>query len=368
MRALILTDEFFASRERAFLQRLEVGLADEGVRVLHAVPEGIELGAEGGVFTRQVRYAPRTLALTRRLAMRRLAHELEWLDESEEAGSIDVVHVFGGAAWRLGVELGEEIGAGVALEVWRSGLIERAKEFASRDEHPPLLLAPDPVIERSILGTKGGPALPVRLTPWGVLTPLEIRPVLQTGRAATAMMVGSGRDPRAFLAAFEGLASILKDSPNLLIFCDALAAHRAGVWSMARKLGVLDRVSLIDELEARRDLLLHGDMLIQPEVQGEQRSIVIEAMAAGMVVVAGVDPMVSILQDGLTCRAVMKRDRREWEAVLRDVLANPDRSRGLARSAHDFVAQKRKASDHIRSVLQAYSWLTSGDPLPFKTT
>ncbi len=38
MRILIIADESFASRERAMLSRLEVGLADEGVRVVHVIP------------------------------------------------------------------------------------------------------------------------------------------------------------------------------------------------------------------------------------------------------------------------------------------------------------------------------------------
>ena len=69
MRVLILADGLFATRERALLSRLEVGLADEGVRVVQATPEDVPASAAGlaGAATdpagfleiRHERYAPK---------------------------------------------------------------------------------------------------------------------------------------------------------------------------------------------------------------------------------------------------------------------------------------------------------------------
>src|SRR5213595_3029987 len=97
LRVLILADEFFASRERGLLTRLEVGLADEGVRVIHAVPEGTKTEAPGGVFSRVLTYSPKTLILTRSLAVRKLGRAIADMDETEEPGDIDIIHVFGGS-------------------------------------------------------------------------------------------------------------------------------------------------------------------------------------------------------------------------------------------------------------------------------
>jgi hypothetical protein len=362
MRVLILADEFFSSRERGLLSRLEIGLADEGVRVTHAVPEGFQAEAPEGVFSRVLTYSTKTLLLTRRLAVRKLVRALEEMDEKEP---IDIIHVFGGSVWGLGRDLAIEMGTGLALEVWRAGLIERARSVRMEDGDVPLLLAPDPAIERALAQLPTGANLPIsRLATWGVLTPATPREIFPPEKAPSIMLVGSGRDHAAFRAAVEGIASVAKDNPDLLIFCDALAARRSNIWPLARKLGILQNLSLIDELEGRRDLLLHGDVLVQPEAHGEQRSILLEAMATGMVVIAAADPMVSALQDGVTARLVSKGPG-QWSTVLRDVMMNPERARGLGRSAREFVKTHRKASDHVRAVLAAYEWLTSDDPLPF---
>jgi glycosyltransferase involved in cell wall biosynthesis len=152
----------------------------------------------------------------------------------------------------------------------------------------------------------------------------------------------------------------------MMVFADAEAARRTRLWSHARSLGILPRLSLIEELEGRRDLLLQGDLLIVPEAKGEQRSVVLEAMATGMIVVAARDEMVSVLQDGRTARLVPGADARAWGEVLRDVLTHREKTRALTRSAAEYVRTQRRASEHVRAVLEAYRWLSGRDAIPFR--
>jgi hypothetical protein len=371
MRVLILADEFFASRERGLLTRLEVGLADEGVRVIHAVPEGTKAEAPEGVFSRVLTYSPKTLILTRPLAVRKLGRAIAEMDQTDEPGDVDIIHVFGGSVWGLGADLALEVGAALALEVWRAGLVPRAQSFHFSDrsvqDEPLLLMAPDPVLERALKDVPQGQlAHPTRLAAWGVLTPATPREILAPGRAPSVMLVGTGRDAGAFKVALEGLAAVARDQPDLLLFCDALAARRTDLWPLARKLGLLHNLSLIEELEGRRDLLLQGDVLVQPEAHGEQRSVLLEAMASGLVVIAAQDPMVSSLQDGVTARLVNKASKEGWTGVLRDVITNAEKSRQLAASAREFIRTHRRASDHVKAVLTAYEWLMSDEPIPFQ--
>ncbi len=362
MRVVILADEFFAARERVLLSRLEVGLADEGVRVIHAVPETVASHLPGEVFSTVVSYSTRTLMMSKSLPAKRLVQAIAKVDRAEQPAPVDVVHVFGGASWSLASELASDLGAALAVEIWRSGLISRARGLKA--EIPPVLFAPDPTIEKALLAESPGAS--VRLCKWGVHVPSTERAVLKPGRAVAVMIVGTGRNTRAFVSAIEGLAAMIREDADLHIFCDALAARRSGVWATARRLGILERVSLIEELEGRRDMLLHGDILVLPEALGEQRSIALDAMGHGMIVVAAADPMVSALIDGRTARLVSQPETGEWASVLRTVIGQRDASRDLAARAIEFVRQERRATDHIRSVLSAYEWMTREAAIPFE--
>jgi hypothetical protein len=354
VRILVIADSVFASRERSLLARLEIGLADEGERVIQAIPERVLRTLEPNLFTRGIAYAPRTFVLTRRLAVRRLAQGVEAMLRDEEGG-IDIVHVFGGAAWGLATDLARELGAALAVEVWRHGLCERAaKEWDFASGRGPLLFAPDAITASEL--ARRAPRAQVVQAPWGVL-PADARAVLEPGRASSIMMIGTGRDAAAFAAALTGIVAASRGRPEVLIFCDADAAGRSGLWRVARSQNVLDRLSLIEDLEARRDLVLEGDIVVHPEASGEQRSTLLEAMAHAVPVVATRDPRVSILVEGVTARLVEGTRAGQWESALGDLLSGPVRARALGASARVHVREHRRASAHVQAVLNAYARL-----------
>lgn len=354
MRVLLLADGLFATHERALLSRLEVGLADEGVRVVQATPEDVPASVAG--LAESVTYPSGLgvfgIAWRARTIRSRVAG----------GGPIDVVHVFGGSAWKLGAMLAAALESELVLEVWRSGLVTRAATGHAWENA--IFLAPDPAIERSLL--QEAQRLTVRLAPWGVLTPGEPARIFEPGRAPSVMVVGSGRDAAATRAAMEGIAKAAEALPDLLVFVDAREAHLAGLWRTARRLGMLDRLSLIEDLEGRRDLLVRGDILVQPEALGEQRTTLLEAMATGMAIVAARDPLVSTLIDQRTAVVVDGRDASAWADAIGGLLGDHGRARRLGASAREYVREERPASEYVRAVLGVYQWATSADAIKFQ--
>ena len=110
---------------------------------------------------------------------------------------------------------------------------------------------------------------------------------------------------------------------------------------------------------------MHADFLVQPEARGDQRTIVLDAMAARMLVIAGADPMVSILADGKTARLISKPDGNEWYTAIAGLLKDVKEAQRLADSAHDCVRDQRRASEQIRLILQAYATLAPSQTFPF---
>lgn len=378
MRILILADELFAGRERSLLTRLEVGLADEGIRIVYAVPESVLEHTPGGatdlsgVISKVITYTHGCMALTRGLVVRKIQRSITTAIGEDE--TIDIIHVFGGNAWEIGRDLAQATGAALIVEAWRTGLAPRARLLASACNKEPLFLVSDPAIERH-LQTPQEPAprapgpvtLRTKVVNWGVLAPSSIRPTFIPNRPATLMLIGSGRDAKAWEAALRGIQLATKEGADLLVFCDSLAAKRVNLWGLARSLNLLDRISLIEELEGRRDLMLHGDVLILPEAFGEQRSIILEAMASGMVVLAAADPNTSLLQPGRTAFIIDKPSPATWSRILIDLYNDPARAAAIAASAHLFIQVHRKASDHIKGVLDAYQFMSGDDSIPFTT-
>jgi glycosyltransferase involved in cell wall biosynthesis len=364
MRAIILADASFAARERAMLSRLEVGLADEGIRIVHAVPERSAHWHHGQVFSQQLTYKDEGLPLSLRWRVRQFAGELEAL-EPAAARLADVVHVFGAGAWEFGSELAMQIGAVLAVEVWAADLVRPAVRQRYGPEHlPALCLAPDAAME-GLLHNASGSSSPIRQTPWGVHTPSSSREILPDGRAWSAFIVGSGRDTHAMLGALEGLAAAAADFPDLMIFADADGMMRSNLWPTVKRLGLVDRLSMIPDAEARRDPVLRGDLLLVPEALGEHRSLTLDAMAAGMLVVAAADASDTVLSDGRITRLIDRRTSEGWQAALSQILSQPESAREVALAGRAFVKENRRASNHVAAVTDVYEWLTAGETIPF---
>jgi len=361
MHVVVLADELFAIRERTLLRRIEVGFADEGVRVTHTVPEEASSGDESDAFSRTVVWPPASPLVSRGTRASRL---LGRIADAPGGTPVGMVHVFGGSAWELGLELARAAGVPVALELWRPGLTERARHLHTGPNPPPVLfIAPDPSIERLML--EQVPDARVRLAPWGVHVKAVPRTLLPQDRAVSIMMTGPGRDPRAYAAAFCGVVEAVRGN-DAVIFVDAEAGARAGIWREADRLDVLDRVSFIDGMEARRDLVLEGDLLIQPEPLGEQRSLLLDAMGAGMAVLAADDPLVSWLIDGTTAVLVGEARASAWREAVGALLTDRARARTLGATAREHVAANHRASAQIARILDAYDAVANPEAIPFR--
>jgi glycosyltransferase involved in cell wall biosynthesis len=139
------------------------------------------------------------------------------------------------------------------------------------------------------------------------------------------------------------------------------------LWRYARSIDkdlvVRSRISLVEDLEARPDLLLAGDLLLHPEASGEQRSMLLEAFGRGVVVVAANDPNVDFLISGTTAQLVMQpREPGAWASAVGELLSHPAKAAALAATANAYVRTHRKASEQVRGVLEAYTKLRATQP------
>lgn len=373
MRVLLLADRSFAVREHTMLRRLEIGLIDEGVRVARALPGGCPgeptTGLAAAIAYNDARWrlgspAPATTILRDLDAAETLTRT-----DPEEA-PIDLIHAWGDGAWSLALELAADTGADLLLEVWsgaalaRTRAIERAHGTSLESAGSRALwLAPDRAMLAALEASS--PRWGVRCSSWGVHAPPEPRPAPEPGRPVGACVCFSGRDEAGCLAMLNGLARVASVHQDLLVFLDESGVSaRPGIWKHAEKLDLLESLSVIEGMESRRQLVLCADILVLPEALGEHRSLLLEAMAAGMLVIARVDPMVEPLHaPGAPVILVEQPSTEAWERAFGGALADPLAGHTLAQSGRRTITDGRLAHQHVRATLDAYQSLDSERPI-----
>lgn len=387
MRAVMLPDRDFLLRERRLLDRLEVGLADEGYRLFHALPasalEGDAPQADDlpGVYSTSVAYADTGLPMTTGLRAGALADALLALIAGE-GGSysaatpvregavgtpvIDVVHAFGQGAWPLAGALARRLGARLIVEVFDSAMVQPATRLFNgahaHDGRTTCLAADQPLLSalRAAM-PRGAAPTAATLARWGVHVPATARDWSRPASGARAVvLLATGVDRAGIRAALEGLGRAAREQADLLVFVDSDLCARAPVWAWAREVGLGNRLSVLAQVERGRDLVTQADVLLLPEAAGVQRTFALDAMAAGMLVVARADPMVSWLVDGHTARLVgtpgaPAPDVSEWAGAISDLLTHPDKAAMQAASARQHVARCALMSGYLRDVLSAYA-------------
>ncbi|MBZ0172301.1 MAG: glycosyltransferase, partial [Phycisphaerales bacterium] len=286
-------------------------------------------------------------------------------------GSVpDIIHVFGGGGAKLASETARLSRAVPAFELWRPNLETTARLTINRALGPilpeqdrstrrtALLTVPSETISQR--AAQHFPDAVVRVIRWGVHVARE----LDTTRtdAVCMLLIGPGRDTRAWQSAFLAALQVMSGNKRFHLFADADVTRKLRVWKHARAAGVLDRLSLIDEAEARRDVVLRADVLLYSDARGESRSILLDAMASRVTIIAAADPLADMLIDGRTARLVADTTTSQWREAIEHVVNEPTTRDRLTESAAEYVLKHHRATRQIVSLIDAYEWV-AGDPV-----
>lgn len=357
MLAVVITDAAFVRREREMLSRLEIGLTGEGVRVVHALPQQLVAEELGALYTTVVGYEAGGLPISRRLRASRLLDTIEeTLDLPER--KIDIVHAFGLEAWYMGLDLARQSSASVILELWDAGSIAAAAALSNRrvGVRPVEFSVPEPALRRAL--RKRAHGAHVYVAPWGVHAPSDVPVRSRDGRPLAVAVLTEGRDAAAVRACLAGLSECMKTRGEVMIFAGTSrvkTGRDSAVWAAARELNLLDRLSLVPEIEARREPMTQMDLLLVPEACGTQRTLLLDAMAHGVNIIAAKDELVEMLEHGKTAAIVQQATAVAWQEALARMIDDSPYAASLRSSAHEFVRAERSASGQVAAVITAYN-------------
>jgi len=362
MRVLILIDAQFAIHERALIDRVVIGLANEGVTAQVVLPKDRNLEDFGfDMLSEPMYYADRGLAFSRSIRASQVAQQIARrfgvAEDAQLDGLIDIVHVFGGSAWAMGRELAHLLGAGMVFEVWRAGLIESAKGLRLTSQDRALFSVPERAFEDELVHEHLGDRM--LLAQWGAHIDQDSSEVFREGKDVSVVLLSSGRQKDSCIAAFDGVVDAIEHREGVMLFANAEVVDRASLWQRVKDRGIESRFTIIDRSEDRRDLLLHCDILVYPDALHEERTLLLDAMGTGMAVVAGNDEMIAPIQDAEGINIVDKPARVPWTKMINQCLDDPSSAKAQGSDSREYVKKFRRNSQHITSIIDGYQSLVT---------
>lgn len=356
MRVLLLTDGDFATRERTLVERLAFGMMDEGVRAIIATPRDV-IGDDTGLIERIWYDAPATRLGVARSAGT-LSARLAAFGLADERTPLDVVHALGAGVWGIGARLARIHSAPLVLECWTGSLVRRGLAVArgARAGDSPGVLVQTPSVALAHAETPGA-GVNVEACPWGVHAHGADERTGRTTETLGAVVVADPSIGTKLIPVLRGVAEVIEAHEAVLV-CDAALFRRdRRIWRAARDFGLLPRLSLVADLEARREPALGADLLLWVSTPGEHRSIVLDAMASGVAVVAPADPSCDWAGVPGAMRTVGGGAEGEWRDAVASLLTDADDRREIGHVAKAWTHSERTASGHVAAQIAVYERL-----------
>ncbi|MEX0774115.1 MAG: hypothetical protein WD042_00230 [Phycisphaeraceae bacterium] len=373
MHVALLTNTAWLDEELAMFQHLVVGLLDEQVQVALVVPDRLPESSEEGL-VQSIVWRDSRWPLMRRHHLVNTAADLA-------RRGVDLIHALDGRLWDGALRLGERLEAPVILSAYSAldlALLDRLEE---RIDHTRVMFAAGSEPLAKALADRLGPTGLVRYVPPGIHVPPMSdlpksadpgspggpgSPRSPEGQDQTTCIVvaGSGAIDDDYQALLEALQQIVSENAQVQLFFDSQFSDQHGLWQAARRFGLLANMSLVPRRLGHRELLLWADVLIHPQPLGRTRSLLIQAMARGMPVLARQDPWLDCLVDEMTCWTVEQAQPKVWVALIHRVMQEQRRARVLGHAARQWVRENRQVSDQVTRTLGMYQRI-AGQPIKF---
>lgn len=348
--ALVMDAERLAV-DGAALERLAVALAADGVKITRVRPPmSMEASLARLIPVRELEFDGSPLFRRSRLGA---------LSSALEEDPPDAFVSFGPRAFAAAAELAEDLEAALIAMVSSEDELTRTplrKHGALLDA---LGVSTGPLVARA--GRQVSHDL-VSVMPLGVAIPTHRTP----SALLSVAIAGNARDVGAYRAVYAALADISSAAPDLQVAIEFPPGHDPKLWALARQHRIQGLLNGVTRLEDIRPLVLECDVIVLPEPVRGTRTLVLEAMAAGRLVVAIEDAMAQHLMDGVTALMAQEREAREWTRLLTRAILDPAGTSGIRAEGALRVAAQFGSSRCAANLLEACVTAVRGPLIPFR--
>ncbi len=352
MHIALIIDEERLTQEQAMLNRLCIGLMAEGVQVTRIVPDefyadALDEGEQRIALAARIEAPMKVLPWMKRSRTAQIAEELA-------KAMPDALYAIGEQAWALGMDIAQAVARPVVIDVCSS----RQAEMVPRGRIP--FIAGYVVPSRGIADVlrRRMDASLVNLVPMGIAAPVQAGQILEdAGQSVGLAVIGQANDVAAYESLLRGVSAAAQARPQLQLFLELRGPREHEIWRVAERLDLLGSISTIAHASPYRSLLTHCDVLLIPDSGGELRSMMLEAMALGMPVIARQDPALDILVDGQTAWLLRRGVPEEWQSAVLDAVGRPEAAREIGLRGRQAVLREHRSSDQVSRLISSLETL-----------
>lgn len=178
------------------------------------------------------------------------------------------------------------------------------------------------------------------------------------------LMLAIGRlsSEKAHIDLLNAFHHLQSDNPELnaklVIVGDG--PERERLEAATRSLGIAERVHFTGQISDVKPYYAAADLLVLPSHSEGSPYVLLEAMAAGLPIVAtAVGGVPEMVEDDVSALLVPPRDPRTMSAAIARVLKDPEIAHKLTANASALIATRYSPETYVRSLVEIYSQIIS---------
>jgi len=243
------------------------------------------------------------------------------------------------------------------------GRVAELEGFQPVPQHVPqadVVIANSHAVAQSVVGNQARVVYP------GVVIPESAQPLASGRHSTTGKVVGTaGR-----LAPIKGIANLIQaiaglraDFPDVRLEIAGAGPARPSLETQARELGLNDVVNFLDWQVDLPSVMAGWDVFVAPSLEEAFGISTLEAMAAGLPVVASsVGGLSELVEDGRTGWLVPPAKPEALAARLRELLLNPQQRHAFGRAGRARARTHFSAEKMVAAISGIYDELLTGTP------
>ena len=324
-------------QEHAMLNRLTVGLMDDGTQVLQITP----------MHSEEIVLYEKTISLAKRIhtpmpvsfLLRKTRREK--VSESLARAKTTIIAAFGKHATQLALDVSSILNVPVLSEV------VSMKDALKTKTSSPIWrwFAATPTIERAIASRVGQER--TALVPLGIATHNVDHSTPNISREFCVTVLDAADDPKASLAILEAL----QKQKDIHIFLELTGRKQHRIWRIVQDLNMLQQVTCLRDASELRSLITQSNLIIIPSLQAPIRTVLLEAMHSGVPVVAPEIAGFDMLIDEETALIV----DNDWGEPIQRIISDPNTAFRIGSAGSELVTTHYSSSTQIEAFEAAFS-------------
>ncbi len=371
MHIAMLIDPERLLAEYPMLNRLCIGMIDQGVRVTRIIPDDpmppAVLAGE-----QRIALAPR-FEVPMPVAPWLRRHRASRITVAMERQPPDLIYAIGDQATRLAMDLGHNLERPVVLDVWSSRVASRIPRGKSARPLAACVAATEPLLN---LAAQRFDEHHVHLVPMGIPMSSTSGPGAQLpnagvscpGMTPIAVMGTAHNDIPAYRAMLGAVRRLLDEYPDIHLFLELRGPRAHGIWQIVQQLDLLSHVSTLPDAQLYRALLTQTAVLLMPDPAGEVRTLMLEAMWQGVPIVTREDPYLDMLQEDVSALLCQAGDIEQWTRQIKRLLSDHELRTRLTSTARAMVSQNNRTTDQVVTLIECLELAAHGGVHQFPGT